>query len=104
MDAYRKNTFRELIYWGLVEIKLATSPRGFTINPVELWQRHKCIAFAHETAEWLHNLAQFSSLDFERFDESLFWKDYGVFRKKYPLDEYQSLFDKTLQRLQTSQI
>ena len=99
MDANRKSTFRELIYWGLVEIRLATSPRGFTMNPMELWQRHKRTDFAHEIAEWLHNLAQFSSLDFERFDEGRFWEDYEVFRKKYPLDKHQSLFDKTLKDL-----
>ena len=100
MDENRKSLFREILYWGLVEIRLATSPRGFTINPVALWQRHKRIGFAHELAEWLHNLAQFSSLDFERFDESRFWEDYNVFRLKYPSDKYQSSFDRTIDELQ----
>ena len=71
------------------------------MNLMQLWQRYKRVAFAYEIAEWLHNLAQFSSLDFERFDEDRFWENYKVFRVKYPLNKYQSMFDKTIEELQT---
>src|SRR6476469_7578014 len=96
MHEKRKSLFRELLYWAMVEIRLATSPQGFTISPIELWQRHRRMAFAHEIAEWLHNLAQFSSLDFERFDEDRFWEDYRFFREKYPSNKYQNIFDRTI--------
>jgi hypothetical protein len=102
MNENRKSLFRELLYWGMVEIRLATSQQGFVVNPLEFLQRRKRIQFAHEIAEWLHNLAQFSSLDFERFDEGRFWEDYAVFRGKYPSSKNQSLFDRTIKELQTS--
>jgi hypothetical protein len=35
-------------------------------------------------ADWLHNLAQFSALEFERFDEEWFWRDFGRIRSRYP--------------------
>jgi hypothetical protein len=84
----------------MVEVRLATSQHGLTINPIQLWQRRKRIAFAHEIAEWLHNLAQFSSLGFEQFDEGRFWKDYAAFRGKYPSGKHQSLLDRTIHALQ----
>jgi len=45
----------------------------------------------------LHNLAIFSVLDFERFDEEWFWKDYRWLLESYPgsgLERFRSEFER----------
>jgi hypothetical protein len=47
----------------------------------------------------LHNLAQFSRLDFEGFDEAAFWREYAAYRKRHPEDrvpDYKQLFEERM--------
>jgi hypothetical protein len=48
-------------------------------------------------AEWLHNLALFSALDFARFDEDRFWRDYQWLLRKHPgtdLERFRDEFER----------
>ncbi|MCB2407157.1 hypothetical protein [Hymenobacter lucidus] len=100
MNETRKKLFRELLYWGMVDIRLATAPhQGFWLNPLTLQRRRLQLQLAHEIAEWLHNLAQFSASEFENFDESRFWEDYQTFQRRYPIETHPFLFGKTIEEL-----
>ena len=55
-------------------------------------------------ADALHNLALFSSLDFEGFDEEWFWKDLEDVNKRYPDFEpsrYRGIFEGRLKELES---
>lgn len=50
-------------------------------------------------ADWLHNLALFSAIDFAHFEEARFWHDFEVIRKQHPdplLDHYKDIFEREL--------
>jgi hypothetical protein len=102
VDDRRKRAYRELLYHAMLDIRgIAWSgPRGWlALNPYA-WRR-----YAHQArragiiADWLHNLALFSALDFERFDETWFWREYESFRIRYPdagLERYRDRFEQQL--------
>jgi len=50
-------------------------------------------------ADWLHNLAMYSALDFRDFDEDRFWKDYEWFARhghEASLTSYRAEFERVL--------
>jgi hypothetical protein len=61
------------------------------------WRREgRRIRFAGAIADWLHNLALYSSLNFQGFDEERFWRDFESVQARYPdsgLERYRHLFD-----------
>jgi hypothetical protein len=91
MDDARKKAYRYLLYHAMLDIRLIQwLPRSW--NPFR-W-RHS-YQRAGVIADWLHNLAQFSALDFEGFDEDWFWREFRQFNERYPdygLTHYQDLF------------
>ena len=108
MDDHRKNAYRYLLYQAMLEIRPIAWLRWFhgwrTLNPFHWrWQLRR-IRYAGSLADWLHNLASFSSWNFERFDEDWFWRDYEYVTKKYPefgATRYRELFERRLKELES---
>ena len=95
MDEKRKTEYRYLLYRGLLDIRSSSVAIRWW-NPVTWFQSHRTLTRVNDFADALHNLAQFSRLDFERFDEDAFWRDYAAYRKRHPEDrfpDYRELFD-----------
>jgi dTMP kinase len=99
VDEQRKHAYRYLLYWATLEIRpLAWLGQGGfrSWNPF-FWRREgRRVQFAGALANWLHNLAQYSSVDFARFNEDWFWKDFEHLRSRYPefgLERYHNLFE-----------
>jgi hypothetical protein len=95
MDEKRKTEYRYLIYRGLLDIRSSIVVFRWW-NPLTWFRAMRELARVNDFANSLHNLAQFSMLDFDNFDEEQFWRDYAVYRKRYPEDRipnYRQLFD-----------
>ena len=55
---------------------------------------------AGAVADCLHNLAYYSSVNFEGFDQELFWRDVENTRLKFPSTEWiRGSFDDQIRRL-----
>ena len=92
MDEQRKHAYRYLLYRAMLDIRpLAWVKRSW--NPLAWGQTRRRIRCAGAIAEWLHNLALFSVLDFARFDEERFWRDYQWMLDRNPefgLERYRT--------------
>ena len=100
MEQQRKHAYRYLLYQATLDIRPLAWLRWDWYrfwNPLHRrreWRRIRC---AGAIADWLHNLALFSALDFGRFDEEWFWRDFEKLRASYPefgLERYRDLFDR----------
>jgi hypothetical protein len=102
MDERRKEAYRYLLYWAMLDIRpLAWVPtRWFHwLNPVFFWGWGRRVRRAGHLADWLHNLALFSALDFERFDEGMFWETLRWYEGRHPefvLSHYRDIFERRL--------
>ena len=48
-------------------------------------------------ADWLHNLAECNSIDFEGFDERLFWQEFENILKSHDcIEKYKRIFENYL--------
>ncbi len=99
MDDHRKNAYRYLLYWAMLDIRPIAwfSVRWWHLwNPL-YWRRElRFIRKAGALADWLHNLAFFASSEFERFDEEWFWRDFESIQSRYPafeLSRYRAVFE-----------
>jgi len=72
MDERRKNAYRYLLYWATLDIRTIAWLRFR--NPLRWPDLIRRVRQAGALADWFHNLALYSSLDFARFDEECFWK------------------------------
>ena len=99
MDETRKRAYRHLAYQALVDIRNFAQPPA-PWNPLSWWRGANDRMRIAEFADAIHNLAQHSWLDFERFDEDRFWEDYNRYCEKHPEDQirtnYRELFNKLL--------
>ena len=78
MDEARKKAYRLLLYHAMLDIgPIQWLPRSW--NPFRWRRQLRLHQRAGEIADWLHNLAQFSALDFEGFDEDWFWREFRQF-------------------------
>ena len=98
MKKSQKQAYRFLLYWGYVEIRpIQWSFTGliFLFRPVSTI---RYIQQNGALADWLHNLALYSTLDFEGFDEDRFWEDGVYFGKKHPetYERYKLLYEQEL--------
>jgi len=98
LEASRKRAYRHLLYWALLEMRALGNPRH--------WDgASRPVLRAWVLAEWLHNLAEFSALDFAGFDEEQFWKKLAALDKEHPglgLTAYQERFEQRLAKLKKS--
>jgi hypothetical protein len=108
MDDHRKFAYRYLLYRATVDIRPITwfSARWFPLwNPLQWVASARRIRRAGAIADWVHNLALFSALDFRRFDEGRFWHEYERLRRRHPeyeLDFYRTLFEWALSQVSES--
>jgi hypothetical protein len=99
MEEARKFAYRYLLYQATLGIRPIVwfSPRWFPLwNPIRWVVSAREIRRAGAVADWVHNLALFSALDFRRFDEERFWDEYERLRRRHPeyeLDSYRSVFE-----------
>jgi hypothetical protein len=66
-------------------------------NPLRWKSNREQVRIAGGIADWLHNLAIYSALNFDHFDEDWFWKDYQWLLDQHPtagLERYRAEFDK----------
>jgi len=100
MDVQRKWAYRQLLFWAMLEIRLYCPLHGkFNADPVvwRTWYERGRIAGA--IADWFHNLADYSSQDFEGFNEERFWQEHAHFCDSYPdgpFSAYRVRFDQYL--------
>jgi hypothetical protein len=94
----RKHAYRWLLHWAMLDIRPLQwfGGRGWrSWNPL-FWRREsRRVQYAGAVANWLHNLALYSSFDFEGFDEVCFWRDFESVRSRFPefgLEHYRELF------------
>ncbi|WP_157541334.1 hypothetical protein [Hymenobacter aerophilus] len=69
MTDERKKLYRELLYWAMIDVR-SQSYAGSRLS--SLWNafgNRKRLRFAQAVANWLHNLALYSALDFKSFQE-----------------------------------
>ena len=106
MDEHRKSAYRYLIYRALLDIRPLAWLRLGTfriLNPLHWRSELRLIRRAGAIADWLHNIALFSALDFERFDEAWFWRELENLNKKHPeygLISYKEIFERKLAEYQ----
>ncbi|ARU55497.1 hypothetical protein OLMES_1420 [Oleiphilus messinensis] len=99
----KKEAYRYLLYRGFLEIRalehLFRSLRD--LNPLSWYGKLRSIQEKGAVANWLHNLALYSSIDFVRFDENRFWADYAAFHARYPLvfEELKTAYERRLQEV-----
>ena len=100
MDEQRKHAYRWLLYWAMLDIRpLRWIGGGWRqrLNPFCWWSSSRQVRVAGAIAEWLHNLAIYSVLDFARFDEEKFWRDYQWMLDNNPgagLERYRAEFER----------
>lgn len=100
MDERRKQAYRYLLYWAMLDIRpIMWLPRRWLrlFSPMFWAKDMRRIARAGTIAESMHNLALFSSLDFIRFDEERFWQDFQRLSGHDDLSLYRSVFEQRLQ-------
>lgn len=92
-----KAAYRHLLYVAMLAIRNDCQSRGKeSNNPMEWRRQYRRSTVAGATADWLHNLAQFSSLDFARFDEQQFWSEHAHLCRRFSaerLERYREIYD-----------
>ncbi|WP_143167410.1 hypothetical protein [Massilia sp. CF038] len=98
MDSAQKYAYRYLIYEATLRI------RPIAHVGAEWWERwnlvywlrqRKQIRGTGQVADWLHNLALFSAIDFDGFDEDAFWSGLEWLRSAFPtygFGHYRDIF------------
>jgi hypothetical protein len=94
--------YRYLLYHAMVDIRSFAWMRFWSfrlLNPMNWRATLDRIRRAGVIADWLHNLALFSVLDFEEFDEARFWSDFRLLNERHPgarLGWYKDIFEREL--------
>lgn len=100
VEEQRKLAYRHLIYWAMLNIRPLEwlGRRGWRSWSPVYWRREsRRVQCAGAVANWLHNLALYSALNFQRFDEARFWLDFERVRSLFPefgLEYYRAEFDR----------
>jgi hypothetical protein len=96
MDDNTKNAYRHLLYVAMLDIRLYCQSRGqFSWNPLEWYRQYRQSRVAGVLADWLHNLADYSSQEFNGFDEQRFWEEHTGLCNRFSgkLEHYRKIFD-----------
>jgi len=102
MDEQRKQAYRYLLYQAMLDIRPILWMRFGIFRFLNPFSRRDASLRAHRAgaiADWLHNLAFFSAIDFERFDEDWFWRDFQNCQDRHPdfhLAHYKDVFEREL--------
>ncbi len=99
VDDQRKNAYRYLLYLAMLDIRPLgwMSSRWFSAWNPFYWRREgQRIRYAGAVADWLHNMAFFSTIDFVGFNEEWFWRDFERLRSDYPqfnVESFRTIID-----------
>jgi hypothetical protein len=100
MNNYKKAAYRHLLYVSMLAIRNYCQSRSrASINPLKWYRQYQHSIIAGALADWLHNLADFSVRDFDRFDEQRFWEEHTYLCRRFhqaKLYRYREIFDKYL--------
>lgn len=104
MDPQRKYAYRYLLYSATLDIRpLAWLPQGLfrarSWNPRAWRQDRQRVRFAGAVADWMHNLALYSAVEFAGFNEEWFWRDFHRLAREFPdfvPERYRQLFDQAV--------
>ena len=100
MDEHRKNAYRFLLYWTLLDIRLIAWLRWSWWDPRSMRTALHRTRQAGALADAMHNLGLFASNDFDDFDEDWFWQELKDLEDRYPefsAARYRNLFESKLQ-------
>lgn len=79
-----KKAYRNLLYYAMLDIRMLCQHHGSeSPNPLVWRRQYSNSRVAGALADWLHNLAQYSALDFDDFDTVRFWQDYDRLTKRF---------------------
>jgi hypothetical protein len=97
MNDQTKAAYRHLLYVAMIATRSCCRPRAKASHNPLIWRRqyHES-RIAGQLADWLHNLALYSSLDFTGFEEEHFWYEHTLICKRYPgvgFERYREIFD-----------
>lgn len=97
MDDRTKAAYRHVLYVAVLAIR-GYCPLEFkqSWSPLAWRRRYRQARLAGAVADWLHNLAHFSAVDFAAFDEHWFWRDHANLCRRFPadrLERYREVFD-----------
>ena len=84
MDDARKNAYRYLLYWAMLDIRQIAWLRPRWWNPFSVAKELRRARLAGSIADCMHNLAMFAAYDFDRFEEDWFWPELEDLQKRYP--------------------
>jgi hypothetical protein len=97
MTEQRKNAYRYLLYWAMLDIRNKCQPRLHeSWNPLVWHKQYWQSRAAGGIADWLHNLALYAANDFCGFDEDWFWREYKHLSNGSPdvdFKHYQTVFE-----------
>ncbi len=92
-----KAAYRHLLYVAMLATRNYCQSRGPASRNPFVWRRQYYNSrIAGKLADWLHNLALFSSLDFAGFSEKRFWREHDSILEQYPdagFERYREIFD-----------
>jgi hypothetical protein len=97
MNDQTKAAYRHLVYVAMIATRNFCQPRSDASRNPFVWRRqYHQSRIAGRLADWLHNLAHYSSLDFAGFDEQHFWYEHSLICKHHPgegFERYREIFD-----------
>lgn len=96
MEVANKYAYRYLMYEAMLSIR-PIRDLGFAWwerwNPVHWLLARKRIRSAGDVANWMHNLALYSAIDFDGFDEDAFWTELGCLERTFPGGSFERFRD-----------
>jgi|GEM_PF-908826 len=108
MTPNRKLAYNYLLYQAMLEIRhlewwTSAWPRWQYINPRFWANQYRRIRYCGALANALHNLAMFSSYDYDHFEEETFWRGMESLKKRFPTlaDNYLHRFECRLNELES---
>jgi len=100
MDEKRQAAYRHLLYIAMIDIRNYCQHRlGPSRNPLVWYRQYQQSIFAGAIADWLHNLANESSILHKGFAEDAFWKGHNYLCRRFPredMERYRRIFDEYL--------
>ena len=100
---HKKFALRAVIEMGLRTVAICCELEAFRIYDLRSWLRYYRLAKTISAfARWFQKLAFFSSINFEGFDEAIFWQEYQLLSKKFPDNPFtmtKQFYEHNLQRI-----
>ncbi len=106
MSEARKRAYRYLLYRAMLDIGGGIAGSRFSLHPRRIWRGYLLARRSGDLANWLHNLALYSSREFKGFQEDWFGKGYKGFKSSHPdhWTDYKEEFEKELTRREEARL